>query len=272
MSSADESGTPLFELNKVSYRYPGGETGLHDIDVTLYGKERIALLGANGSGKSTMLKILDGLLFPQGGTIRAFGRLFREKDLLRDGFGYFFRREVGFVFQNSEVQLFSSSVWEEIAFGPLQLKMSDEEVHRRVGDVLHLFDLENLKSRPPFKLSGGEKKKVALACVLAVNPSVLLLDEPTAGLDPRTKRWLIDMLVQLGRAGKAVVTATHDLEIVEEIAERVLVFSEDHRLVADGSSKEILSDKDLLLSVNLIDPRFHQHAHGGGHRHYHSHD
>ena len=112
---------------------------------------------------------------------------------------------------------------------------------------------------------------MALACVLAVNPRVLLLDEPTAGLDPRSQRWVVDMLVRLGAAGKTLITATHDLDVVEEIADRVVVFGEDHRTVASGAPREILTDRDLLLKVNLIDPRFHPHAHGGDHRHYHTH-
>ena len=149
--------------------------------------------------------------------------------------------------------------------------MDETEIRQRVGQVLELFGLESLKNRPPFKLSGGEKKKVALAAVMATNPSVLLLDEPTVALDPRTQRWVIDMLVQLGRVGKTLVTATHDLDIVSEIADRVVVFSEDHRVAAAGPPSEILSDKALLLSVNLIDPRFHKHRHDGHQRLYHIH-
>ena len=231
----------------------------------------MALLGANGCGKSTLLQVLDGLLFPQQGTVRAFGAAITERGLADGAANALFRRRVGLVFQNAEAQLFSASVWEEVAFGPLHLGLHAEEVRRRAEEVLELFGLEGIRERPPFRLSGGEKRKVALASVLAVNPSVLLLDEPTSGLDPRTRRWLIDMLVRLGAAGKTLVTATHDLEVVEEIADRVAVFGEDHRLAACGPPAQILSDRDLLLRVNLIDPRFHRHAHGGDHRHYHTH-
>jgi cobalt/nickel transport system ATP-binding protein len=272
VSSAETGVAPVFQLEKVNYRYPDGEIGTKDLDLVIREKERIVLLGANGSGKSTLLKILDGLIFPQEGSVQAFGQTLNEKHLNHDGFNQVFRKQVGFVFQNSETQLFSSTVYEEIAFGPLHQELEEDEVRRRVSEILSLFGLEDLKDRPPFKLSGGEKKRVALAAVMATNPSVLLLDEPTAALDPRTQRWLIDMLVQFGRFGKTIVIATHDLDIVSEIADRALVFDEDHRLVANGSPSEVLSDRDLLLRVNLIDPRFHQHTHGGDHRHYHIHD
>lgn len=272
MSSAEAAVAPVFQLEKVSYHYLNGEIGVRDLDLAIHEQERIVLLGANGSGKSTLLKVLDGLLFPQEGIIHAFGQELHEKSLNDDGFNHAFRRRVGFVFQNSEAQLFSSTVWEEIAFGPLHMGLGEAEVRQRVTEVLELFGLEGVKDRPPFTLSGGEKKKVALASVVATNPAVLLLDEPTTVLDPRTQRGLIDMLAQFGRFGKTLITATHDLDTVEEIADRVLVFGEDHRVVADGTPSELLSDRDLLLRVNLIDPRFHKHAHDGDHRHYHIHD
>jgi cobalt/nickel transport system ATP-binding protein len=272
LSSAETAAAPVFQLEKVSYHYPGGETGVRDLDLVIHAQERVVLLGANGSGKSTLLKVLDGLLFPQAGSLQAFGRELHEKSLNDDGFNHAFRRRVGFVFQNSETQLFSSTVWEEIAFGPLHLGLDEAAVRQRVTEVLELFGLKGLKDRPPFKLSGGEKKKVALAAVMATNPAVLLLDEPTAALDPRTRRWLIDMLVQFGQFGKTLVTSTHELDIIEEIADRVLIFDETHQVVANGTPAELLSDQDLLCRVNLIDPRFHRHTHEGDHRHYHIHD
>jgi cobalt/nickel transport system ATP-binding protein len=270
--SAKTAMPPVFLLEKVSFHYPDGEIGLQDLDLTIHDQERIVLLGANGSSKSTLLKVLDGLLFPQEGNVHAFGQVLDERNLNEEGFNHAFRQRVGFIFQNSETQLFSSNVWEEIAFGPLHMGLDEAEVRQRVKEVLELFGLEGIKDRPPFKLSGGEKKKVALASVMAMNPAVLVLDEPTAALDPRTQRWLIDMLVQFGRWRKTLIAATHDLEIVEEIADRVLVFGEDHRAAADGTPAEILSDRGLLLRVNLIDPRFHKHVHEGDHRHYHIHD
>lgn len=262
----------LFQLEDVSYSYPSGEEALAGISMTIEQGEKVVLLGANGSGKSTLLKLLNGLLFPQQGTISSLGVPLTEAQLRREEFSFAFRRRVGFVFQNSEAQLFNSSVWEEIAFGPLQMGFDEQEVRRRVDGVITMLGLEHIKDRPPFKLSGGEKKKVALASVLSINPKVILMDEPTNGLDPRTQSWLITLIKQLGSAGKSIIIATHHLDIVEEIADRVIVFSEDHRLVASGSPADILGNREPLVAVNLVDDTFHRHAHGGGHRHYHAHE
>ncbi|MDF9408553.1 energy-coupling factor ABC transporter ATP-binding protein [Pelotomaculum isophthalicicum JI] len=261
----------FFHLDNVSYNYPGGEEALSGVSMSVKQADKVVLLGANGCGKSTLLKVLDGLLFPQQGVIHSFGEALNEENLSREEFSFAFRRRVGFVFQNSEAQLFNPSVWEEIAFGPVQMGLDNSEVVKRVDHVVTMLGLEHIKDRPPFKLSGGEKKKVAIASVLSINPEVILLDEPTGGLDPRTQTWLINLIKQLNRAGKTLITATHNLDIVEEIADRVMVFSEDHRLVASGTPDEILSNRELLLKVNLVDEKFHQHVHGGGHRHYHAH-
>ncbi len=259
MSVDDEA---IFELKGVGFNYPSGEKALEGIDLTINRGEKVALLGANGSGKSTLLKLLNGLLFTREGTLKAFGHALSEESLANEEFSFAFRRRVGFVFQNPDAQLFNSNVWEEIAFGPVQLGLPEAEVHRLVDEVIAMLGLEHLRQRPPFKLSGGEKRLVALASVLSLNPDVLLLDEPTSGLDPRTQRKLIHLIRQLNRAGKTVITATHNLEIVEEIADRAMVFSEDHRLVAAGSCEEILGNIALLAQVNLVDEEFHLHPHG----------
>lgn len=262
----------IFELKDVDFSYPSGEKALEHINLTINRGERVVLLGANGSGKSTLLKLLNGLLFTKEGTLKAFGQGLSEESLANEEFSFAFRRRVGFVFQNSDAQLFNSNVWEEIAFGPVQLGLPEAEVRRLVDDVIAMLGLERLAHRPPFRLSGGEKKLVALASVLSLNPEVLLLDEPTGGLDPRTQRKLIRLIQQLNGVGKTVITATHNLEIVEEIADRALVFSEDHRLVAADSCERILSDMDLLVRVNLVDEQFHRHLHGDGHVHVHAHE
>jgi cobalt/nickel transport system ATP-binding protein len=252
----------IFELKDVGFNYPSGEKALEGINLTIKRGEKVALLGANGSGKSTLLKLLNGLLFIREGTLKAFGQVLSEKSLANEEFSFAFRRRVGFVFQNSDAQLFNSNVWEEIAFGPVQLGLPEAEVHRLVDEVVAMLGLERFLQRPPFKLSGGEKRLVALASVLSLNPDVLLLDEPTSGLDPRTQRKLIHLLQQLNKAGKTIIVATHNLETVEEIADRALIFSEDHHLVADGPCEEILSNIDLLIKANLVDEEFHLHPHG----------
>ncbi len=264
------AGEVLYNLQDISYAYEDGRPVLDGISLTINAGEKVVLLGANGSGKSTLQRVLDGLIFPQQGTVRFAGEELTEENLEDEDFFLAFRRRVGFVFQNSEAQLFNPSVREELAFGPLQLGLSAAEVKARVDSLLELFELEDLADRPPHKLSGGERKKVALGAVLASNPEVLILDEPTAGLDPRSQRWLVEMLVKLNQAGKTIITATHDLAIVPVIADRVFVLGEDHRLAGEGSPLEVLADRELLLRVNLIDEAFHEHHHQG-YFHLHAH-
>ena len=262
----------VFELEKVTYSYLQESPVLKDVDLVINQGEKVVILGANGSGKSTLQKILNGLIYPQTGTIKAFGQPLTEDNLSDEGFSQEFRRRVGFIFQNSDAQLFSATVWDEIAFGPLQMNLPAEEVKKRVESIIEMLGLGPLKERPPYKLSGGEKKKVAIAAVLSINPEVLILDEPTNGLDPRTQRWLVNLLVELNQAGKTIITATHNLEIIQEIGDRAIVFSEDHQVIAEGSPEEILHNKDLLMKVNLIDDHFHEHNDGRhGHLHLHAH-
>ncbi|MCB2295532.1 energy-coupling factor ABC transporter ATP-binding protein [Clostridium algoriphilum] len=225
----------IMKIRDVSFEYILDEPVLKDINLDIYSGEKIVILGANGSGKSSLQKILNGLIFPSKGEYRAFGQLVTEETLNDEQFSQSFRQRIGFIFQNSDAQLFSTNVWEEIAFGPLQMKLNFKEVNDRVNGVIKMLNLESLKDRPPYKLSGGEKKKVAIASILSINPEVLILDEPTNGLDPRTQRWLINLLVELNNAGKTLITCTHNLDIVEEIADRVIVFNENHEIVAEGS-------------------------------------
>lgn len=268
---ASPAETAAFALSGVSYAYGEGVVALREVSLTIARGEKVAILGANGCGKSTLIKLLDGLIHPQSGTMTAFGEPVTEAALREEAFAYRFRRRVGFIFQNSDAQLFSPTVREEIAFGPLQMGLSREEVERRLADVVAMLGIGRLLDRPPFQLSGGEKKKVAIASTLVVNPDVILLDEPTNGLDPRSQRWLVELLVALHGAGKTLVTATHDLSIVPEIADRVLVFGEDHTLLAEGSSSVILADIPLLLRVNLIHEHWHRHG-SLFHSHPHHHD
>jgi cobalt/nickel transport system ATP-binding protein len=267
----------IFDLKSVSYTYVGKISALNDISFKVMPGEQISIMGSNGSGKSTLLTLLDGLIYPTLGEFYAFGNQIEEEvfDAIKDNeFRSYFRKRVGFVFQNSDVQLFSSTVFEEVAFGPMQLNMSPEEVKTRVIEVLEMLGITKLEDRAPHTLSGGEKKKVCIASVLANNPDVLLLDEPTAGLDPRTQLWLVELLQELGRAGKTIITATHDLETVEQISNRSIVMSEDHRIVVDGDVENVLNNRELLLSTNLIHEHMHVHSklvHGHLHAHYREH-
>jgi cobalt/nickel transport system ATP-binding protein len=260
----------IFNLNSVEFHYVNGSPALKSIDLRVHRGESVAVLGPNGCGKSTLLSIMDGLLFPTGGTFEAYGSLISEDKLARERFAHFFRSRVAFVFQNPDVQLFCPTVWEEVTFGPVQLDLPKDEVVQRSRDVLALLGIEHLADRAPFGLSGGEKKKVAIASVLSMNPEVLLLDEPGNGLDPRTQAWLIEFLQQLRGAGKTIVAATHDLSMVDEIAERTIILGEDHTLATDRPTDEVLRDQQLLLKANLIHEHYHHHN-GVLHRHLHSH-
>jgi cobalt/nickel transport system ATP-binding protein len=249
----------VYVVEGVSYTYLDRFPALTDVSLRVARGEKLALLGANGCGKSTLLKILDGLLVPDTGTFTAFGEAVTEEALEDEQFNHGFRSRVGFIFQNSDAQVFSPTVREEIAFGPLNLGMPTDQVVERVDDTLTMLDIADIADRAPYQLSGGQKKRVAIASVLAMNPEVLLFDEPTAALDPRTQQWLIELIVELNDAGKTVVLATHDLETIDVLADRCLVFGEDHRIAFQGTPHEILADRDLMLAVNLIHERTHLH-------------
>lgn len=227
---------------------------LKDFSLQITSGEAVVLLGANGCGKSTLLKILAGLIYPQKGRVMAFGREISEKILLHHEFGMYFRAAVGVLFQNSDAQLFNPTVAEEIAFGPRQIFTDRLIIEKKVQKVMQLLALENLMDRSPFELSGGEKRKVAIASMLAIEPEVLLLDEPTAGLDPKSARFITSLLNNYWQQGKTIITTTHDLSIVSTIASRVIVFNEqeNNKILADGTPEVILKDNDLLINSNLI--------------------
>jgi cobalt/nickel transport system ATP-binding protein len=251
-------GEPLFRLRDAKYAYPGGQVALDGIDLAIWPGERVALLGANGSGKSTLLKILDGIVAPTAGEVRALGRDVAAVAAGQDS--YAFHREVGLVFQDPDIQLFSATVLDDVAFGPLQLGLTAAEVKERCDEALAAMSIAHLADRAPFELSGGEKKRAAIASVLSLRPEVLLLDEPTAALDPRTKWVLVELIRSLGSAGRTLVVATHELDVVPLIADRAVVLSEDGRVAGDGPAGAILADTDLLLATNLIHE--HRHRHG----------
>jgi cobalt/nickel transport system ATP-binding protein len=257
----------LFDVERLTYRYEG-VTAVDDLSLAIP-EGRVALLGANGSGKSTLLRLLDGLIFGQSGAILFRGDDVSEEHMLDDAFALPFRRTVGMVFQNPDVQLFNPTVFDEVAFGPLQLRWPKQEVRDRVGEILERLRIGHLKNRIPQRLSGGEKKRVALASVLVLDPGVLLLDEPTAALDPRSQSEVIDLMVEWGGGSKSVITATHDLGDLEDIADHCYVLDAG-KLVAEGSPREILADTDLLRRTNLIHAHRHRHS-GELHSHPHVH-
>jgi cobalt/nickel transport system ATP-binding protein len=259
----------LFEAERLTYSYEQF-IALDQLSLSIAEGSRVALLGANGSGKSTLLRLLDGLYFGQSGGIRFRGDELTEDLFSHDDFALEFRKEVGLVFQNPDVQLFNPTVFDEVAFSPLQLRWPKAEVRERVDEILNRLRIFHLKDRVPHRLSGGEKKRVALASVLVLDPAVLLLDEPTAALDPRSQSQLIDLLVEWGGGAKSVITATHDLRDLGDIADRCYVL-DSGRLAAEGTPDEILRDRELLQSTNLVHAHRHRHVSGVTHSHPHSH-
>ena len=259
----------VFEVSGVSYRYDS-VTALDNVSLAIEAGKRVALLGANGSGKSTLLRLLDALYFPDSGSISFHGQPIGQQRFDDDRFAFDFRRRVGLVFQNPDVQLFNPTVFDEIAFAPLQLRWKKEEIVRRVDEMMEVMEIGHLRNRPPHRLSGGEKKRVAIASVLVLDPEVLLLDEPTAALDPRSQSQIIDLLVGWGDGSKTVITATHDLGLVEDIADYCFVL-QSGSLAAQGLPADLLRDSYVLAQANLIHAHRHLHDPGGMHSHPHRH-
>jgi len=259
-----------FELEDVHFSYLKKFPALCGVNFGVPLNQKIAVIGANGSGKSTLLHLLDGLLFPDKGKVKFLDNEFSEKSFETEKFSRDFRCKVGLVFQNPDVQLFCPTVEEDIVFGPLQLGIDKKEIRRRLERVVVDFGLTQLLTRPPHQLSVGEKRKVAIASVLVIDPEILLLDEPTAGLDPSTTRQIIDIIIEANAAGKTIITSTHDLHIIEEIADNVYVFSHEKKIIRSGPPEELLRDQEFLERNNLV--HIHRHKHKDKvhvHPHYH---
>ena len=242
----------LFSLENVSFGYGGNGLAVSDVSFSIERGESVAFLGANGSGKSTLLKILDALIFPTSGKFSAFGREIDEKAARDPGFRLVFRRDTALLFQNSDIQLFCEKVEDELAFTSLQLGMTRVEIDARIAEISGIFRLGGMLGKAPYNLSDGEKKRVALASVLVHGPSVLLLDEPTSHLDPRSVKFVSGFLKKLHEAGMTVVFATHEIALAEVLAQKVILLGEDHSVSAQGDAKAILEDQGLLKKENLI--------------------
>lgn len=233
-------------IENLSYSYPDGTQALRDINLSIKANERVALIGANGSGKSTLQLHLNGILIPQAGTVKIGERLVAPENL-RD-----IRNFVGVVFQNPDDQLFMTTVWDDVAFGPKNLGLRDEALIDRVCRAMEAvnIDPEHYGQRNPTNLSGGEKKRIAIAGVLAMQPQVLVLDEPSAQLDPRSRRQLIDLLQGLQLTQ---LIATHDLDMALELCDRTVVLSQGE-VVYDGETERIMSNPDFLVQHALESP------------------
>jgi cobalt/nickel transport system ATP-binding protein len=269
MSRSDDSEM-VYLIDKVSYAYQGRHPALDEVDLKVARGERLVILGANGCGKSTLLKVMDGLIAPTAGHVEAFGENMEGIDWDARRSRQLHRR-VGFVFQDADVQLFCPTVWDDVTFGPLQLGLPRETVIDRANRALGEMEVADLSDRAPYELNEGQKKRVAIATVLAMESEVLLLDEPTANLDPRTKAGLLSLIVRLNEAGRTLVITTQELEIVPIVATRAVVFGQkEKRPIAGGSPSEILGDVDLLVAANLVHEHLHWHgdfAHRNAHLH-----
>jgi cobalt/nickel transport system ATP-binding protein len=238
----------LIETRDLCYVYPGNVTALHSLNFVAPRNSRIAVIGANGAGKSTLFKCFNGIFTPTSGQVLIRGEPITKQNLRE------VRKFVGLVFQNPDDQIFSPTVEQDVAFGPMNLGLDPETVHHRVHEALQLVGIEDLAHRVPHHLSGGEKKRVAIAGIIAMEPEVLVLDEPTAGLDPRGIRELIDVVNNLSRKfGMTVIFSTHDVSVIPEVADYLYVMSKG-RFVAQGTVEEVFAQPELLASVRLDVP------------------
>lgn len=238
-------------MENLSFSYKN-RVALKKINLSIDKGDAVAILGANGSGKSTLLKIMNGLIFATDGNFYFENESITAKKLRDNSYSKKFHKKVGFVFQNSDAQLFCSTVYDEIAFGPRQIGLHEEEVKIRVRDCMKLLNIEELSDIPPYNLSGGEKKRVAIASVLSMNPDVLVFDEPMNGLDPKTKKFLLNFIATLNQNGKTIICATHEFNGEDGIFNKAIVFSEDHTVVEIGDYSSIIKNRKLLMENNII--------------------
>jgi len=241
----------MIEIKDISFTYPTGVEALKDVSLTIGDGEFVAIMGQNGAGKTTLVKHFNGLLKPAKGEVLVDGVSTRDVSVAK------LARKVGFVFQNPDHQLFSETVEEEIAFALRNFGFDEATIEKRVTWALNLLDLTEYRKTSPFMLSGGERKRVALASVLAWDPTVVILDEPTIGQDHRQKENLRQFIVQLNGQGKTVVVVTHDVEFVAECNPRVVLMT-GGQTVADGEAKKILTDTTLTLAASIVPPQITQ--------------
>lgn len=237
----------LLEIEHLSFAYEEGKRALSDVNVVIRAGEKIAVLGANGAGKSTFFLNINGVRHPDEGTIRFRGKPVgkKERKLLQ--------QNVGIVFQSADDQMIASTVKAEVAFGPLNMGMDREEVEMRTMRAITQMDLAGYEGRPPHYLSGGEKKRVAIADILAMEPPIILFDEPTAALDPVSAEMLEQVLGELEQEGKTILLSTHDIDFAYRFAERILVFA-GGRLIADGTPEEIFRAEAILTQAKIKKP------------------
>ena len=238
---------PILSVQGLEYAYEEGKHALEHISLDVYAGEKIAVLGTNGAGKSTFFLCLNGVLAPHAGEIRLRGTAIdaRSRNALRE--------HVGVVFQNADDQIIASTVLAEISFGPMNLQLPKQEVERRVECAIATMDLEAFRNRPPHYMSGGEKKRVSIADIIAMESEVILFDEPAASLDPAGAEMLEQVLESLSRAGKTLLISTHDMDFAFRWASRIVVFC-DGKIIADGSPLAVFENQEIIERANLRQP------------------
>ncbi|MEM2972334.1 MAG: ABC transporter ATP-binding protein [Candidatus Bathyarchaeia archaeon] len=241
----------MIRVENVYFRYPNGVEALKGVSLTIQDGEFVAIMGQNGAGKTTLVKHFNGLLKPTKGRVFVDGVDTTKTSVAS------LSRNVGFVFQNPDHQLFSETVEAEIAFALKNFGFDEETIEKRVDWALNLLGLSQYRKTSPFMLSGGERKRVALASVLAWDPKILILDEPTIGQDYQQKERLRQFILQLKTQEKTVIIVTHDVEFVAECSPRVILMREG-KIVADGDAKEILTNQDVLIQASIIPPQITQ--------------
>ncbi|MGG7142121.1 energy-coupling factor ABC transporter ATP-binding protein [Clostridium nigeriense] len=240
----------MIKCEKLYFCY-GDNTVLNDINFTIGKNDFTVIMGDNGCGKSTLLKILNGLIFPSKGKY-FFNNKEITKNYLKDNYNMaLFHQNIGFIFQNYDVQLFNSTVYDEIAFGLRTMGLSENDVNQRVMDCLKLLDIEELKTRVPYNLSGGEKKKVVIASVLAMNPQVIILDEPFNGLSMKVQEELLALLVNLNKCGKTIILTTHRYDQIKEIANHFLIFK-DKSIKYDFTKDQLINNNDVKEYCRML--------------------
>ena len=222
--------TPIINLSHINYNYEE-VSALNDISLEIYAGELIFFTGPNGCGKSTLFKLLNGLIFPTKGEYY-FDNKKIDKNTLQDNiFAKNFHKRIGYIFQNPDVQLFNATVYDEIAFAPRQMNLNEEIIHQRINELLIYLNIQHLQDRPPYHLSGGEQKKVALAAILALNPDILMIDEPLNGLDNKTRQWFKDFLMDFIKANKTILISTHEQELLSLPHSRIIKFNDEHTIL-----------------------------------------
>ncbi|MDH5810709.1 MAG: ABC transporter ATP-binding protein [Candidatus Methanomethylicaceae archaeon] len=237
----------LIEVSEIEYAYAGGIKAISNVSFSVSEGERLGILGPNGAGKSTLILLMAGLLRPNNGWVKVLGKETRSKEFEE------VRSSIGVVFQDPDDQLFNNTVFDDVAYGPRSLGMDECEVEKFVNETLKLMGIPHLADRPPHHLSYGEKKKVAIATALVLKPKILLLDEPTANLDPRSKNGLLDLLKDLNRGGTTIVLTTHDVEILPDIIDRVILMNRG-KILGSGSTREMLYEEQLLGEASMEPP------------------